>query len=225
MGRIVVTEFVTLDGVIEDPGGSEKTAQGGWAFKFERGDEGDKYKFDELMAADVLLLGRVTYEGFAAAWPNYSDEVGFAAKMNSMPKYVLSSTLEQGSWENSTVLRGDAAVEAAKLKAQVAGDILVEGSASLVHALQDAWPVLLKLAASIDRMNWLPSSLPANPWATDLWIIVALSPMLVWDIARNKKVHEAYWIWLSIFVPVSLLVDVLWDKPWWHATARAIMRV
>jgi len=138
MGRIVVTEFVTLDGVIEDPGGSEKTAQGGWAFKFERGDEGDKYKFDELMAADVLLLGRVTYEGFAAAWPNYSDEVGFAAKMNSMPKYVLSSTLEQGSWENSTVLRGDAAAEAAKLKAQVAGDILVEGSASLVHALQDA---------------------------------------------------------------------------------------
>jgi dihydrofolate reductase len=138
MGRIVVTEFVTLDGVIEDPGGSEKTAQGGWAFKFERGDEGDKYKFDELMAADVLLLGRVTYEGFAAAWPNYSDEVGFAAKMNSMPKYVLSSTLEQGSWENSTVLRGDAAAEAAKLKAQVAGDILVEGSASLVYALQDA---------------------------------------------------------------------------------------
>jgi len=138
MGRIVVTEFVTLDGVIEDPGGSEKTAQGGWAFKFERGDEGDKYKFDELMAADALLLGRVTYEGFAAAWPNYSDEVGFAAKMNSMPKYVLSSTLEQGSWENSTVLRGDAAAEAAKLKAQVAGDILVEGSASLVHALQDA---------------------------------------------------------------------------------------
>src|SRR6185437_2662206 len=138
MGRIVVTEFVTLDGVIEDPGGSEKTAQGGWAFKFERGDEGDKYKFDELMAADAMLLGRVTYEGFAAAWPNYSDEVGFAAKMNSMPKYVLSSTLEQGSWENSTVLRGDAAAEAAKLKAQVAGDILVEGSASLVYALQDA---------------------------------------------------------------------------------------
>jgi dihydrofolate reductase len=138
MGRIVVTEFVTLDGVIEDPGGSEKTAQGGWAFKFERGDEGDKYKFDELMAADALLLGRVTYEGFAAAWPNYSDEVGFAAKMNSMPKYVLSSTLEQGSWENSTVLRGDAAAEAEKLKAQVAGDILVEGSASLVHALQHA---------------------------------------------------------------------------------------
>jgi hypothetical protein len=81
------------------------------------------------------------------------------------------------------------------------------------------------LAASIDRMEWLPSSLPANPWATDLWIIVALAPMFVWDIVRNKKVHEAYWIWLAIYVPVVLLVDVLWDKPWWHASARAIMRV
>jgi dihydrofolate reductase len=138
MGRIVVTEFVTLDGVVEDPGGAEKTAQGGWAFKFERGDEGDKYKFDELMAAEAMLLGRVTYEGFAAAWPNYTDEVGFAAKMNGMPKYVVSSTLEDAGWENSTILRGAAAEEAAKLKAEVPGDILVAGSASLVHALQDA---------------------------------------------------------------------------------------
>lgn len=138
MGRIVVTEFVSLDGVIEDPGGAEKTAQGGWAFKFERGDEGDRYKFEELMAAEAMLLGRVTYEGFAAAWPNYSDEVGFAAKMNTMPKYVLSSTLATAGWENSTILRGDAAEQAAKLKAEVAGDILVAGSASLVHALQDA---------------------------------------------------------------------------------------
>ena len=138
MGRIVVTEFITLDGVIEDPGGSEKTAQGGWAFKAERGDEGDKYKLDELMAADALLLGRITYEGFAAAWPNYSDEVGFAAKMNSMPKYVLSSTLEDANWQNSTILRGGTAEEAAKLKARTAGDILVAGSASVAHALQDA---------------------------------------------------------------------------------------
>jgi dihydrofolate reductase len=138
MGRIVVTEFVTLDGVIEDPGGSEKTAQGGWAFKYERGDEGDKYKFDELMAADAMLLGRVTYEGFAAAWPNYTDEVGFAAKMNSMPKYVVSSTLESADWENSTILRGNVAEEASKLKAQFAGDVIVHGSASVVQALQDA---------------------------------------------------------------------------------------
>jgi hypothetical protein len=81
------------------------------------------------------------------------------------------------------------------------------------------------LAASIDRMDWLPSSLPANPWATDLWIIVALAPMLVWDIARNRKVHEGYLIWLAIYVPACLAVDFLWDKPAWHVMARHILRV
>jgi hypothetical protein len=81
------------------------------------------------------------------------------------------------------------------------------------------------LAASIDRMNWLPSSLPANPWATDLWILVALAPMVVWDVVRNRKVHEAYWIWLAIYVPACLVVDYLWDKPAWHVAARQIMRV
>ena len=81
------------------------------------------------------------------------------------------------------------------------------------------------LGASIDRMWWLPSSLPANPWSTDFYILLALSPMFAWDVVRNRKVHEAYGIWLAIYVPVSLLVDVLWDKPWWHAAARTIMRV
>jgi hypothetical protein len=81
------------------------------------------------------------------------------------------------------------------------------------------------LGASIDRMGWLPSSLPGNPWATDLYILLALSPMFVWDVVRNRKVHEAYGIWLAIYAPVVLLVDVLWDKPWWHATARMLMRV
>jgi len=81
------------------------------------------------------------------------------------------------------------------------------------------------LGASIDRMWWLPTSLPANPWSTDLWILAALSPMFIWDVVRNRTVHEAYRIWLAIYVPVVLLVDVLWDKPAWHATARAIMRV
>jgi len=81
------------------------------------------------------------------------------------------------------------------------------------------------LGASIDRMDWLPTSLPANPWSTDLWIIVALAPMIVWDVARNKKVHEAYGIWLAIYLPACLAVDFLWDKPWWHETARHIMRV
>jgi len=81
------------------------------------------------------------------------------------------------------------------------------------------------LGASIDRMDWLPSSLPANPWATEFWILAALSPMFVWDVVRNRRVHEAYGIWLAIYFPVALLVDVLWDKPWWHAAARTILRV
>jgi dihydrofolate reductase len=138
MGRIVVSEFVSLDGIMEDPGGAEAYEHGGWAFRFERGPEGDKYKLDELMAAEAMLLGRVTYEGFAKAWPSMTDEVGFAAKMNGMPKYVVTSTLQDGSWENTTVLRGDAAEQAAKLRRELGGDILVAGSATLVHALQDA---------------------------------------------------------------------------------------
>jgi dihydrofolate reductase len=138
MGRIVVSEFVTLDGIMEDPGGSEGTAQGGWAFRFDRGPEGDRYKLDEVLDAEVMLLGRVTYEGFAAAWPSYEDEAGFAAKMNGMPKYVLSSSLTEAGWQNSTIVRGEAAAEAAKLKAQIGGTILVAGSMTLVHALQDA---------------------------------------------------------------------------------------
>jgi hypothetical protein len=81
------------------------------------------------------------------------------------------------------------------------------------------------LGASIDRMNWLPSSLPGNPWATDFYILLAISPMFVWDLVRNRTVHDAYKIWLAIYVPVCLLVDYAWDKPWWHETARAIMRV
>jgi dihydrofolate reductase len=130
-----VSEFVTLDGVVEDPGGSEKTPNGGWAFRFERGPEGDKFKFDELMAADALLLGRVTYAGFAAAWPSITDEEGFAAKMNSMRKYVVSSTLEKADWTNSTIIRGNVIDEISKLKQQPGGDLLVAGSAQLVQAL------------------------------------------------------------------------------------------
>ena len=97
MGRIVVTEFVSLDGVMEDPGGSENFAQGGWSFKISRGDEGDKFKLDETFASEALLLGRVTYEGFAEAWPSREGE--FADKFNSMPKYVVSSTLDQPEME------------------------------------------------------------------------------------------------------------------------------
>jgi len=133
MRRIVVSEFVTLDGVMEDPGGAEAFDRGGWAFQFERGPDGDKFKLDEVLEADALLLGRKTYEGFAKAWPTVTDEVGFAEKMNSMPKYVVSSTLESADWNNSTVINGDVAEEVAKLD----GNILVAGSAQLVQMLMD----------------------------------------------------------------------------------------
>ncbi|MDX6402519.1 MAG: hypothetical protein QOF27_3125 [Gaiellaceae bacterium] len=137
MRKILVTEFVTLDGVMEDPGGSENTDRGGWAFQFERGPEGDKFKLDETLDAGAMLLGRKTYEGFAEAWPSRTDEAGFADKMNSMPKHVVSNTLESADWNNSTVISGDVPNEVAKLKQQPGGDILVHGSAQLVHTLME----------------------------------------------------------------------------------------
>jgi dihydrofolate reductase len=134
MGDLVVTEFISLDGVIEDPGGAEGFKHGGWSFKFDRGPEGDKFKVDELNAADAQMLGRVTYEGFAAAWPNMTGDE-FSKKMNSMPKYVVSTTLQSADWENSTVLSGDLASEIATVKDRHAGDILIAGSATLAQSL------------------------------------------------------------------------------------------
>ena len=133
MGRIVVTEFVSLDGVMEDPGGSESFKYGGWTFEIDRGDEGNKFKLDETLSSAALLLGRVTYQGFAAAWPSMKNE--FADKFNSMPKYVVSSTLEKATWNNSTVLRGNVVDEVSKLKQKLKGDIVVHGSARLVQTL------------------------------------------------------------------------------------------
>jgi dihydrofolate reductase len=135
MGRIVVTEFISLDGVIEAPGGGEDYRHGGWTFEIERGEEGDKFKLEELREAEAQLLGRVTYEGFAAAWPKMEDEAGFAEKMNGMPKYVVSSTLERADWQNTTILSGDPAQSVAALKDEVDGVILVAGSATLVKSL------------------------------------------------------------------------------------------
>jgi dihydrofolate reductase len=135
MGKIVVTEFVSLDGVIEAPGGGEDYRHAGWTFEIDRGEEGDQFKLDELAEAEAQLLGRVTYEGFAAAWPTMEDGAGFAEKMNGMPKYVVSSTLQEASWENSTILRGDLADEVAKLHREIDGVILVAGSAQLVQGL------------------------------------------------------------------------------------------
>ena len=133
MGTIVVTEFVSLDGVMEDPGGAEAFKHGGWVFEFDRGAEGDQFKFEELIEAKAHLLGRVTYEGFAAAWPEREGE--FADRLNGMPKYVVSSTLEHADWNNTTVLRGDVVAEVSKLKRDIDGVILIAGSAQLVRTL------------------------------------------------------------------------------------------
>lgn len=133
MGRIVVTEFVSLDGVMEDPGGSGNFKYRGWSFEIARGDEGDKFKLDEALEAEALLLGRVTYQGFAEAWPSRSGE--FADKFNSMPKYVVSSTLNEAGWNNSTVLKGDVVEAVSKLRQETGGDIVVHGSAQLVQTL------------------------------------------------------------------------------------------
>lgn len=128
MGKLVVTEFITLDEVIEEPR---------WSFEFNRGDEGEAFKGDELKAADAQLLGRVTYQGFAKAWPTMPDAGWFGEMMNSMPKYVVSTTLsaEDANWNNSTVIGEDVTGQVSRLKEQVAGDILVAGSAKLVQTL------------------------------------------------------------------------------------------
>jgi dihydrofolate reductase len=134
MRKIFVTEFVSLDGVMEDPGGAEKFVHGGWTMPYWS-DEIGKFKFDELLASDALLLGRVTYQGFAAAWPSRTDEAGFAQRMNSLPKYVVSTTLDKAEWNNSHLVKGNIAKEVSKLKQQPGQDIMVAGSNRLVHSL------------------------------------------------------------------------------------------
>jgi dihydrofolate reductase len=133
MGRIVVTEFISLDGVIEDPGGAEDYEHGGWTFQFNAGPAFETFKYEELQASDAQLLGRITYDGFAKAWPSIEGE--FGDKMNSMPKYVVSTTVEHPEWNNTTVIRGDIADEVRKLKEQYERDILIAGSARLVQSL------------------------------------------------------------------------------------------
>ena len=128
MRRIVATEYLTLDGVFEEPGN--------WSFPFWS-DEAGKFKFDELFASDAMLLGRLTYEGFAKAWPSMTDEMGFAERMNGMPKYVVSTTLSDPEWNNSTVIKGNVAEHVAALKAQSGQDILLAGSGQLLHTLME----------------------------------------------------------------------------------------
>ncbi|HEX3266809.1 MAG TPA: dihydrofolate reductase family protein [Gaiellaceae bacterium] len=176
MAKIVVTEFVSLDGVMQAPGG-EDFKYPGWTFEFDRGDDGNQFKLDETMEADALLIGRITYESFAGAWPSRDGE--FADKFNTMPKYVVSSTLENPEWNNTTVLKGDAAKEAAKLKEELGGVIQVPGSLRLVGALLESdlvdqlnlmvFPVALgtgrRLFGEMDeRKDWkLTESRPVGP--------------------------------------------------------------
>ena len=137
MRKIVVSEFLTLDGVMEDPGGAEKSKHGGWSFQFWS-EESEKFKLDELYASGALLLGRVTYQGFAKAWPSMKDEEGFADRMNGLPKYVVSRTLEEVEWNNSRLIKGNLAEEVAKLKQEQGQDILIFGSGDLVHSLMQS---------------------------------------------------------------------------------------
>ena len=176
MAKIVVTEFVSLDGVMQAPGG-EEFKYPGWTFEFDRGDDGNQFKLDETMEADALLLGRITYESFAGAWPSRDGE--FADKFNTMPKYVVSSTLDDPEWNNTTVLKGDAVAEATKLKEELDGVIQVPGSLRLAQALMEGdlvdqlnlmvFPVALgtgrRLFAEMDeRKDWkLTEAKPVGP--------------------------------------------------------------
>jgi dihydrofolate reductase len=176
MGKLVVTEFVSLDGVMEAPGG-EDFKYPGWSFDFDRGDDGNQFKLEETLETDVLLLGRITYEGFAAAWPSREGE--FADKFNTMPKYVVSSTLEDPEWNNTTVLKGDPAEEVSKLKESTDGIVQVPGSNRLVQALIEndlvdelhlmVFPVVLGTGKRVfsefsEKRDWrLTESKPVGP--------------------------------------------------------------
>jgi dihydrofolate reductase len=133
MRKVVVSEFVTLDGVMEDPGGAEGFKHGGWSFQFGSTDQ-QQFKVEELFKADGLLLGRRTYQGFAAAWPAMPGTGAYGERMNSLPKYVVSTTLSDMTW-NATLLQGDLAEELSRLKQEDGQDILVFGSGQLVHTL------------------------------------------------------------------------------------------
>jgi dihydrofolate reductase len=176
MGRLVVTEFVSLDGVMQAPGG-EDFKYPGWSFEFDRGEDGNQFKLDETLETEALLLGRITYESFAGAWPERDGP--FADKFNSMPKYVVSSTLEDPDWNNTTVLKGDAVEAASKLKEEVGGIVQVPGSLRLVQALLEAdlvdelhlmvFPVVLGTGRRLfgetsDKSGWrLTESRPVGP--------------------------------------------------------------
>jgi dihydrofolate reductase len=135
MGRVVAAEYVTVDGVMTDPGGVGEIEQGGWSNEYFD-DELAKYQSEQLFASDALLLGRVTFEGFAAAWPSMEETEGeFAVRMNTLPKFVASRTLKEPLARNGTLLKGDLAAAVVQLKEQPGGDRLIYGSGELVNVL------------------------------------------------------------------------------------------
>jgi dihydrofolate reductase len=161
MSKLIVSEFVSLNGVMEAPGGEHTHPHTGWTFKSIYGDDHYAYKGEELDEAEVLLLGRKTYEGFAAAWPTRDRSDPFTDKINSMPKYVVSSTLTDPEWENSTVLSGDPVESVSKLKDESDGPVLVNGSAQLVHALGvaglvDEWRAMVHPTLIADGLRMFP---------------------------------------------------------------------
>lgn len=169
MSKVIVSEFVTLDGVMQDPGGSGEFAHGGWSWPYW-GDDLGAFKLDELRASGALLLGRVTYQGFAAAWPSMTDEQGFAERMNSLPKHVVSTTLTTTTWNNSHLIKEHVVDAITALKAQPGQDILVSGSGKLVqmlmrHDLVDEYRLLVHPVA-VGNGNRLFTD--ANPTALTL---------------------------------------------------------
>ena len=159
MSKLIVSEFVSLNGVMEAPGGEPTHPHSGWTFKSIYGDDHYAYKDQELQEAESLLLGRKTYEGFSAAWPQ--REGSFADKINSMPKYVVSSTLTEPEWENTTVLSGDPVDEVTKLRDSKQGPILVNGSAQLVHELAvaglvDEWRAMVHPTLIANGLRMFP---------------------------------------------------------------------
>jgi len=158
MARIVVTEFVSLDGCIDEPR---------WTFQFDRGPEGDKFKIDELFGCDALLLGRITYQGFAQAWPNMGGDE-FGQRMNTIHKYVVSGTLadSDATWGDTTIIRGDVPAEVATLKARPGGVLLVEGSCQLVrdlanHGLVDEYRLMIFPIILGGKKRMFPDALSA----------------------------------------------------------------
>jgi dihydrofolate reductase len=193
MRKVVASTFVTVDGVFEDPGGAEGFELGGWSFKYSGRSEDDlRYQGDLLCASDALLLGRVTYEGFAKAWPSMKDGGWYADRMNGLPKYVVSSTLANAEWNNSTIIKSDVAKEVAKLKQQPGENILIFGSGELVngllqHQLIDELRLLVHPVVLGRGKRLFAEGSPVGLTVSDAKVFGSGVVLVVYEPAANKK--------------------------------------